>query len=121
MVPLRPFVLARLNQEDATGRDPAVIAAHRRILDAWRASRFARSTGPGSSWQSRRLLASGRITRTSTHRGAYEASTPQPVGDGALCFAFTSRTNHPGQNEDGTAVVRLPSLEHRTPKPSEAT
>ena len=39
MVPLRPFVTARLDEEDATGHDPAVVAAHRRIVDAWHASR----------------------------------------------------------------------------------
>ena len=39
LVPLRPLVLARLDHEAAAGRDPAVIAAHRRIIDAWHASR----------------------------------------------------------------------------------
>lgn len=35
MVPLRPFVTACLDEDEAAGRDPAVIAAHRRLLAAY--------------------------------------------------------------------------------------
>ena len=39
MVPLRPFILASLHEDAGVARDPAVTDAHRRILDAWHASR----------------------------------------------------------------------------------
>ena len=40
MGPLRPFLTARLDEAQAAGSDdPDVLAAHRRILDAWHASR----------------------------------------------------------------------------------
>ena len=39
MVRLDRFVEQRLDEDQTAGRDPAVVAAHRRIVDAYRASR----------------------------------------------------------------------------------
>ncbi len=39
MVPLHPFIMARLDDQEAAGDRPAVVAAHRRIVEAWHASR----------------------------------------------------------------------------------
>jgi len=38
LVPLRPIVLARLEEDEDASRDLAITTAHRRILDAWHAS-----------------------------------------------------------------------------------